>query len=124
MGKKCCVSGCKSGYASVKPEREKVSFFSFPNDPDLRNEWLDKIQRPDYEPTQNSTVCSLHFEETDLQIYSQDVSIRRKKSRLTDKLLQKRLVPNAVPSLNPKFPCKIKKVQCLANNSNFSYFTL
>ena len=113
MGKKCCVPGCKSGYDSVKPEREKVSFFMFPMDTDIRNEWIQKIQRPDWEPTQNSTICSLHFKENDFQIYSQDLQTRRKESRLSEELLRKKLLPHAVPSLFSKFPYKIKKVSIL-----------
>ena len=104
MGKKCCVPGCKSGYDSIKPVPKKTSFFIFPTDPELRNEWIRKIQRPDYEPTQNSTICSLHFKETDFQVYSQDLQVRRKESRLTEELLRKKLLPDAVPSIFSKFP--------------------
>ena len=99
MGKKCSVPGCKSGYASAKPGINKISFFSFPSDPDLKEKWKIGIQRPEWEPFPNSTVCSLHFTMSDIQINSTDSSERRKRSRSSEKLLRLKLFPDAIPSI-------------------------
>ena len=107
MGKKCCVPGCKSGYDSNKSESKNISSFFFPTDPDLRNEWISKIPRVDWQPTHNSTVCSLHFKENDFQTETRDKNVSRNpKSR---PLQQRKLLPDAVPSIFSTFPSpKIK----------------
>ena len=99
MGKKCSVPGCKSGYASAKPGISKISFFSFPSDPDLKEKWKIGIQRPGWEPFPNSTVCSLHFIESDIQTNSTDSQTRRKRSRPSEKLQRLKLFPDAIPSI-------------------------
>ena len=57
MGFKCCVTDCKSGYAS---QSEKVTFFSFPEDLAMRKKWirligLKKVIGKDWK------VCENHF---------------------------------------------------------------
>ena len=52
---KCCVPGCRSGYAEKKHEKEKppdekkpapkVSFHAIPTDPKVRPKWLAAIPR-------------------------------------------------------------------------------
>ena len=122
MGKKCCVPGCKSGYDSNKSESKNISSFFFPTDPYLRNEWISKIPRVDWQPTHNSTICSLHFKETDFQIYSQDLQVRRKESRLTEELLRKKLLPDAVPSIFSKFPTfNLKKELVSTDETSYEY---
>ena len=96
----CSVKGCKSGYASVESGPIKVSFFRFPLDPEIRDRWKHGINRPDWEPSQNSRVCSLHFKESDYQVYSKDSQIRRKRSRPSEELQRKYLLPSAVPSFS------------------------
>ena len=104
MGRKCCVPKCKSGYASAKPGSNKISFFSIPSDPDLKEKWKIRIQRPEWEPTPNSSICSLHFTENDIQINSIDSSSWRKKSRPNEKLQRLKLFPDAVPSIFSYIP--------------------
>ena len=99
MGWKCCVPGCRSGYDYAESKANKISFFSFPPDPDLKEEWKIKLQRPDWDPFPNSRICSVHFTESDFQIYSIDSKARRKKSGLSEKLQRLKLLPNAVPSI-------------------------
>ena len=96
----CCVKGCKSGYASVKTAPLKVSFFRFPLNLEVRNKWKNSIKRPDWEPSLNSRVCSLHFKESDYQVYSKDSQIRRKRSRPSEELQRRYLLPDAVPSFS------------------------
>ena len=118
MGWKCNVPGCKSGYAPLKKELEyptveetKISFHKFPIDPDLRQEWLKNIKRDNWEPFPNSHVCSLHFKEDDFQINSKDGNKYRKKplSWDCDKLVQRRLLPNAVPTVFSNSSSAIRK---------------
>ena len=101
MVNKCCVTGCKSGYyESAKPSELGISFFKFPPDPDLRKEWKKCISKPDsWEATPNSRICSLHFVESDFQLYSTDSKRRRIKARSSEQLLRKKLLPNVVPSI-------------------------
>ena len=59
MPNKCAVAGCKTGYltASTKP------MFKFPSDSSLREKWIQFLQRQDYSPSSNSSICIDHFEE-------------------------------------------------------------
>ena len=74
MGKKCSVPNCKSGYAT-NTSKTKISFHAFPPDPDLRNVWKINVRRPNWEPTPHSSVCSLHFRESDYKLKSTDSQV-------------------------------------------------
>ena len=66
MGKNCCVPKCRSQTGIKNGSESMKGMFSmhvFPSDPDLRNAWIRNVGRPNWEPTPNSTICSLHFEE-------------------------------------------------------------
>ena len=66
MGKNCCVPKCRSQTGIKNGSESMKGMFSmhvFPSDPDLRNSWIKNVGRPNWEPTPNSTICSLHFEE-------------------------------------------------------------
>ena len=39
-----------------------ITFFRFPSNPALRKKWMPTINRPDWIPRKNSTICSKHFE--------------------------------------------------------------
>ena len=57
----CVVLGCRSGYAS---ESAKVSSFKFPfHILELNKKWIKFVNRKDWFPTQNSVICSCHFED-------------------------------------------------------------
>ncbi|GFO15131.1 developmentally-regulated GTP-binding protein 2 [Plakobranchus ocellatus] len=60
MGKKCCVYGCTSGYAS---NPKKVTMYRFPKDNEQRKQWLRSIPNKlsEEEITDHMTVCALHF---------------------------------------------------------------
>ena len=75
------------------------SMHVFPSDPDLRNAWIRNVGRPnDWEPTPNSTICSLHFEENNYLVKSQDKNESRKRKN-DGQLQRKTLRPDAVPTL-------------------------
>ena len=59
----CCVPGCTQK-GTVDLEGNRVGFFGFPKDQNLRQEWLVKIRRdvgPHFKLTEATKVCSLHF---------------------------------------------------------------
>ena len=70
---------------------------------DLRIEWLRNIGRQDWEPSPNSSVCSLHFSENDFQIHSKDLKNRKKRSHSSDQIQKRILLPDAVPSIFSNF---------------------
>ena len=65
---KCCVPYCKSGYASNNIKR---SMFIFPKDTEIRNIWIRKISRLDFNPKNSSRVCELHFNSNDVIRFSE-----------------------------------------------------
>ncbi|CAG9773624.1 unnamed protein product [Ceutorhynchus assimilis] len=63
MPRKCCVLGCRSNYDGTS---EKVSVFQFPIDKDLKDKWLEAINRKDYVPSKYAGVCQKHFIEDEV----------------------------------------------------------
>ena len=59
MVKHCSIPGCTS--RAGKEGCEGVSFHTIPKDPVLRQQWLESIRKP-FSVTENSRVCSIHFE--------------------------------------------------------------
>ena len=45
MGWKCCVPECRSGYREAPQGSNGVTFHKFPNDPDLKQQWIRNILR-------------------------------------------------------------------------------
>ncbi|CAL1282490.1 unnamed protein product [Larinioides sclopetarius] len=56
---KCSVPACRGNY----DEANKVAVFSFPNDENLRAEWLRAIPWKDLNVKKNSKVCEKHFKD-------------------------------------------------------------
>lgn len=100
MGFKCCVPGCKSGYAS--DNSSNVSMFSFPSDEVRMKQWLRLIHRADFVPNKNSKVCSKHFIESDFISDRHDSNASRKRSR--GGIILRCLNENANPSVFPNQP--------------------
>lgn len=61
---KCSVPLC-SGSSRLN---SKVSFHSFPVDPEVRARWLTKIGRDSLTPSENTRVCSRHFRPQDFVV--------------------------------------------------------
>ena len=62
------------------------------------------------------------FQRDRFQIYSQDLQVRRKESRLTEELLRKKLIPDAVPSIFSKFPTfNLKKELVSTDETSYEY---
>ncbi|XP_051528759.1 uncharacterized protein LOC127426177 isoform X3 [Myxocyprinus asiaticus] len=62
----CCVPQC----ANSSRYNAEISFHSFPVDSAVRAQWLVKICRDHFSPTQNTRVCSRHFERDDFVLTS------------------------------------------------------
>lgn len=107
MPKSCVAFGCKSGYRSNRDidKSLKVSFHSFPlHDKVLCDKWKRANPRKDFEPTEYSVMCSLHFKDCDFVTESKDSNPRRKKNRTEGKLCRRYLKDDAVPCIFQKVP--------------------
>ena len=58
----CIVFGCNTGYGNQKNE-EKIQSFPIPplSKRGLRAQWLERISREDFKPSDHSRVCAKHF---------------------------------------------------------------
>ena len=93
----CVVPGCKSGYGYQSKLPEGVRKHRFPKDPKIREVWRKAIPRQNWEPTDSSIVCSLHFNDSDYITERQDNNQYRSQGPL--KL--RRLKPDAIPRRFP-----------------------
>ena len=62
----CCVVGCHSDSRVAYKHGEKISFFKLPNKnkkTELYQQWVVKLHRENYVPSNNTTVCEKHFVE-------------------------------------------------------------
>ncbi|XP_044766292.1 uncharacterized protein LOC123322410 [Coccinella septempunctata] len=104
MPRRCCVTGCKSNYDS---QNRYVSVFKFPKDPNLKIKWVASIPRKNWTPSQNSVVCSLHFQECEVIRYDE---FTRKDGTIGKNLLKfPKLKENSVPSIFPNLPTYLSK---------------
>ena len=65
----CCVPLCNQR-GRVDPRGNRVGFFTFPKDPNIRKQWLQKIRRdvgPNFSLTKDTKICSLHFREEEIK---------------------------------------------------------
>ena len=109
MGYKCSVSSCKSGYRPTSNSPvilKKISFFAFPRNTELRKKWTKACHRQNFEPTEYSRICSLHFEDDDFETLSSDTVTSRKAKRPL--LKQRKLKSNAVPRIYPNLPQRMQ----------------
>ncbi|XP_047116143.1 uncharacterized protein LOC124796100 [Schistocerca piceifrons] len=96
---KCCVPRCRGNYGTGP----KVMLFSFPKDANLRWKWLSAIHRDNFQPTEHTKVCELHFTESDICRHTECYD-EVKGTKLTVKLSRPRLREGAVPSVLPGCP--------------------
>ncbi|XP_029672070.1 THAP domain-containing protein 2-like [Formica exsecta] len=55
MVRHCAVSGC-----NVK-EKQGLMMFRFPKEPERRAKWISLVNRSNWQPHANSTLCEIHF---------------------------------------------------------------
>ncbi|KAG1673830.1 MFS-type transporter SLC18B1 [Nymphon striatum] len=98
----------KSGYKGETADRI-LSFHKFPlKDPELIQRWLRRLQRKNFVPTENSRLCSLHFDDSSFVLQTTDKNKKRAGARDFSQLSKRRLVINAVPSIFPNCPSYMK----------------
>ena len=57
MGKSCCAVSCTNRYR----KGSGVHFYRFPDDKERRAKWIAAVARKNWEPTEDSWICSAHF---------------------------------------------------------------
>ena len=57
MGRKCCVTGCRSGYESS----DKICVYRLPKDSEERERWLKYISRDNIPQSKDTVVCEKHW---------------------------------------------------------------
>ena len=103
MPYKCCIPECRGNYDATKERMdEKVSVFSFPDDPDLRAKWLRMIPRKDYAVTKHTVVCEKRFAAE--FIVRVDVATRHDGSVIHEPRKRPKLTADAYPSIFPHKP--------------------
>jgi len=83
----CVAVNCKNGYQN-KTE-EGTSFHGFPQNQQLRANWVKNVCRKDFKPTANSKVCSKHFTADSFKTASTDSNTRRKRKRASGEDLKR-----------------------------------
>jgi len=97
----CIVPGCKSGYGTENKIAAGVVLHRFPKDSDQRRKWCLAIPRANWQPSEYSRICSIHFDPSDYHSEHQDSNKYRKNG---PDLIKKRLKPEAVPRFFPGCP--------------------
>jgi THAP domain len=64
----CVAPGCKSGYGSDCKLPPGVTKHIFPKEEAARRAWIEAMPRDDWEPSNSSILCSLHFTDDDFQV--------------------------------------------------------
>nr|CAI5854160.1 unnamed protein product [Callosobruchus analis] len=114
MVNKCCVPNSTGNY---KSSGRNVHIFKFPKDKDLREKLLRAIHREklfraihreNFQISDHSVVCHLHFVETDILHTTSEVDWKAGKT-LTVNLKKPKLKPNAIPSIFPNAPSYLSK---------------
>ena len=88
MVRRCVAAGCSNTHS------HNVSMHKFPKDPELRLKWEKQVQRTrdKWSATENSVLCSNHFETDCYEVDSMLAEQMGMKKR-------KRLKPDAVPTI-------------------------
>ena len=98
-GKICCAPGCTSGTSQFT---EVVAYHRFPKS--LREVWLSKIPRKDWNPPQDPRLCEKHFTSDSYKVVKADTKNPWRASKEGTKLSRKCLKPDAVPTVWPNCP--------------------
>ena len=94
----CIAFGCSNNSQNKKDSTSSVSFFRFPlKNHQLLKQWLDHLNRK-YEPTENTRLCSEHFE---ANCFEGDL-FHKFSSALESKIPRRKLKPDAVPTIFEK----------------------
>lgn len=66
-GNRCSVAICKSHSGLAKSAGEKLAFFSFPKDPNIKKQWIQKCYRKDKWNPDTGRICGKHFSSDDFE---------------------------------------------------------
>ena len=98
MPNKCAIFNCKSNYAGG-PMNSAVSF---PQDDNLRQKWIQFVNRNDWEWSKHSVICTAHFEEKYIKRYKKKVLLDRKANPIPTIYSNNGNVPPSVlPNIKP-----------------------
>ncbi|KAJ8725273.1 hypothetical protein PYW07_016231 [Mythimna separata] len=64
----CAILTCRNDSRKKNVSSGGVSYHCFPEDPFIKEKWIDATGRQKWMPTKSSTICSEHFEDQDKQI--------------------------------------------------------
>lgn len=103
-GPYCCAVECHNARG-----RDNTSFHYFPKDEQLKQIWLTNIHRDQFQPSAHSVVCGQHFSEECFITESSAGIVEGKKRRLTS---------SAVPTIFPKMPPRLQKVEKRRSTQN------
>ncbi len=95
----CVAPGCKSGYGTEGKLPPGVSRHYFPRDAARRELWIKAVPRANWQPSQTSVLCSLHFTQDDFKTERTDTNPYRKTG--AGNLTRPRLKEDAVPRIFP-----------------------
>ena len=77
----CLVVGCQSGSGNDIDKQYKYGSTPLPKSPEIRNEWLEKINRLDYKFVDKARICFRHFYEEDFIPQSENLGARGKPNK-------------------------------------------
>ncbi|RVE49117.1 hypothetical protein evm_006238 [Chilo suppressalis] len=63
---KCCVLLCQSYSDRRSDNMDGITFHVFPSNDNLKQQWISKLNRPDWTPTKYTKICSCHFNDADI----------------------------------------------------------
>ena len=105
MPTNCCVPLCTKKDKRDKETGEKISFFRFPEEENLKKQWIHAIRRdvgPKFSINQGTWVCSKHFRGEDLQ-RSLSGKVSPRTGAVPSKFAWKRSLPRKQAPLTPRF---------------------
>ena len=79
--------GCSAWGCSKRSGRDKVTFHRFPKDTEIRQKWINAVNRENFNPSLNTALCSDHFEANSFV------------EELDKPLVRRRLYPEAIPTI-------------------------
>ena len=101
----CCVPLCTKKDKRDRDTGKKISFFRFPDDVNLRKQWLHAIRRdvgPNFSTKEGTRVCSRHFKPEDLK-RSLNHKVSLKPGAVPSIFAWKRSSPRKRPPPTPRF---------------------
>ena len=114
MPNRCWAPGCKSNYY---PKDPYIPVFKSPEDPELRQAWINELHREHGNPPKVFYVCAMHFHERDIENtirVNDGVEIKYTKRE------RPILVKGAIPSILPGCPSYLSSTKT-SRPSRFSH---